>query len=193
MMPLSFHEAVGSLCPTCPGRFRNKACRFLWVFWPFLHFWLEWLTFKISRNMQIFTDVCKLSELMCTYRQAVMASINWLEFVEVYKFVPMSSPISALPEYSDTLPPPFYSVQVSDGEELLASTGAPPSSRRTGSYTQRWDCGLEVILSEQTSSLASNDPPVYHQQGLICGKIVFRKNTESILQVFLKAKVVVYH
>lgn len=95
---------------------------------------------------------------------------------------------STLPEYSDPSPPPFYSVQVSEGEELLESTGAPPSARRAGSYTQTWDCGLEVILSEQNQDIVNGaSTPVYNQQGLITGKILFRQNAESVLQVFLKA------
>ncbi|KAJ3853400.1 hypothetical protein EV368DRAFT_81632 [Lentinula lateritia] len=56
---------------------------------------------------------------------------------------------NTLPDYSASAPPPDYSA-VTDGEELLAATHTPLSSRRTGSYSRNWDrgIGIRVVLHE---------------------------------------------
>ncbi|KAH7877993.1 hypothetical protein F5879DRAFT_997125 [Lentinula edodes] len=91
-----------------------------------------------------------------------------------------------LPDYSASAPPPGYSAQVTDGEELLAATHTPLSSRRTGSYSRSWDhgIGIRVVLHELNEDVGSQ-MPVYHQRGLICGTI-YQENPRNTLQVFLK-------
>ncbi|KAJ3813321.1 hypothetical protein F5876DRAFT_74041 [Lentinula aff. lateritia] len=56
---------------------------------------------------------------------------------------------NTLPDYSASAPPPGYSA-VTDGEELLAATHTPLSSRPTGSYSRNWDrgIGIRVVLHE---------------------------------------------
>lgn len=95
-----------------------------------------------------------------------------------------------LPDYSASAPPPGYSAQVTDGEELLAATHTPLSSRRTGSYSRSWDrgIGIRVVLHELNEDVGSQ-MPVYHQRGLICGTI-YQENPRNTLQVFLKASCV---
>ncbi|KAJ3996899.1 hypothetical protein F5050DRAFT_1807284 [Lentinula boryana] len=99
---------------------------------------------------------------------------------------------SSLPNYSVSAPPPDYSAQVTEGEELLAATHTSFSSRRADSYSRSWDRGpgIRVVLRELNEDIV-DDIPVYHQRGLICGTI-YQDNVRNTLQIEGKLKFSVF-
>ncbi|KAJ3827791.1 hypothetical protein F5880DRAFT_1535410 [Lentinula raphanica] len=88
-----------------------------------------------------------------------------------------------LPCYTSSAPPPCYSVDLNEGEEVLASTRVYQTP--TGVFTARClSAGLTVIVKEQKEDI---ELPLYHQRGLISGTFT-HKNTENFLQVLFKVE-----
>ncbi|KAJ3716873.1 hypothetical protein C8R42DRAFT_587348 [Lentinula raphanica] len=99
----------------------------------------------------------------------------------------LPQPVEAsLPDYTASTPPPDYSAQVIEGEEVLAATHTPFSSSRNGTYSRSWNCGtdIRVVLRELVED-STEEIPTYRQRGLICGTI-YQGSVKNILQVSLK-------
>ncbi|KAJ3836117.1 hypothetical protein F5878DRAFT_566145 [Lentinula raphanica] len=99
----------------------------------------------------------------------------------------LPQPVEAsLPDYTASTPPPDYSAQVIEGEEVLAATHTPFSSSRNGTYSRSWNRGtdIRVVLRELVED-STEEIPTYRQRGLICGTI-YQGSVKNILQVSLK-------
>ncbi|KAJ3754180.1 hypothetical protein EV360DRAFT_52079 [Lentinula raphanica] len=99
---------------------------------------------------------------------------------------------ASLPDYTASTPPPDYSAQVIEGEEVLAATHTPFSSSRNGTYSRSWNRGtdIRVVLRELVED-STEEIPTYRQRGLICGTI-YQGSVKNILQIEGKLKFTVF-